>query len=192
MAPRLNEAPTTPLSADTYLTHYRLIRRQSSEGESVRGTLGALKKAAKKDGVNLDALALVEKLAKMEEEAATMFLRDVFRYAGWSDIHIGRQKELFALFDSGGPSEKAKAELSEHVAFETGVAAGEAGRKQDDCQFEPGTAVHVAWVRGWNEGQARIAKRMEMTGEDPADQPKPASERRGRRKARTDETAPVY
>ncbi|EHM01208.1 hypothetical protein HMPREF9946_02212 [Acetobacteraceae bacterium AT-5844] len=149
-----------------FLDFYRQLRREKRAVDEANGKYRAARKRAEAAGVDLKSLALMESLSKLDEAEATTRLRTALRYAGWADMKIGEQTDLFAA-DGQAVPEKAQAEWREGVAEEAGYDAGKSGQNRDDNPYPLGTPHAAAWDRGWCAGQAVIAAEMGPDGTGP-------------------------
>ena len=159
------------LTRETFEEHWRKIRTLKRELDEANGRYRAAKKLAEGAGVDLKTLGLLEQLAKLDDGEADSRLNKLFRYAGWLDLPIGTQIDLF---QAEPRKEKADAEHSEWAATEAGIESGKHGANRDDNPFVPGSPLHVKWDGGWLRGQEIIANGL-------APKAKQASTRRERR-----------
>lgn len=155
MAPRLDkEANTDGIDPNTFLRLYREIRAARTPMESAVGVYRNARKKAKAAGIDDFALGIMERLSKMEADAAGVALRNLFRYAGWTNTDLGvSQGDLFDAAPEQQPTTEAQAAYRERIVEEAGIAAGRNGEKIDSNPHPGGTPHHVAWVRGWHRGQ---------------------------------------
>ncbi len=149
------------LTRDTFAECFRKIRTAKREADEARGRYQAARKAAKDAGVDMPALALMEQLAKLDEDEVNQRLSAVFRYAGWLELKVGTQLDMFGAEPR---TQKAEVEHREWAAEEAGIEAGKAGAdRNDENPYPPGSPLHVKWDAGWLKGQAIIAAQMGQT-----------------------------
>lgn len=153
-AERVGAAVGLNLTRDTFEECFRKIRTAKREADEARGRYQAARKAAKDAGVDMPALALMEQLAKLDEEEVNQRLGVVFRYAGWLELNIGTQLDMFGAEPR---TQKAEVEQREWAAEEAGKAGP---NRNDENPYPPGSPLHVKWDAGWLKGQAIIADQM--------------------------------
>lgn len=157
MAPRLDAPTPVGMSPDTFLGLYsdlKAARRPMEAAVAVyRNVLGRMKK----EGIDSFALSVLEKLVKAEEEQATLHVRNIVRYAGWTQSRIGLdQGDLFSASDDQNPSPDAMGMFAEAQAVDAGFLVGAAGERGDTSPHQAGTPLHAAWSAGWNLGQKKM------------------------------------
>lgn len=155
------------ISPAMFLDFYRQLRTEKRAVDEANGKYRATRKRIEGAGVDLKALALMESLSKLDEAEATTRLRTALRYAGWADVKIGQQTELFGADDGQAVPQKAQDEWREGMAEETGYEAGKAGADRGENPFPPGGPLYAMWDRGWGAGQAVIAMEMGPDGTGP-------------------------
>jgi len=189
MVASLAEAQSPNVAPETFLAHYRSIRDATRVKDDAGMALARTKKAAKSDGVDLDALKMLERLAKLDEDEAELQLKHVFEYASWAKLPIGTQLDAFGQHKIPAVKQKAANEHELWAAGDAGNKAGKKGEPRDNNPHEPGTELHVVWAKGWLDGQRVIADEMQpekANGANGATKPKPKLEpevtkpRRGR------------
>lgn len=182
MAPRLDNA-TGNLTGDQFLKLYREMRASKRAVDTAVGEHRNVLKRMKSDGIDNFALGLLEKLVKVEEEQASLHLRNLVTYATWTGANVGlKQGDLFVGADMPQPTAEATEAFVESVAEDNGYATGRARDNASNNPHAPGSAAHVAWMRGWNRGQA---EEVTATFGRPAKAPTPPKQptRRGRNPA---------
>jgi hypothetical protein len=184
MAPRLEGSNSERLDPAKFLADYRALRQLETAMKDAVSDYRGMRKKMKAAGVDLAALALLEALRKLDDDEATIRIRNVQRYGAWTDTPFLKQGDLFgAATDDPQPDDEAKALHSEGEAEFDGIGAGRNGHKIETNPFDPGTRNHVAWVKGWHAGQARAVheqlggKKKRSAGETT---PAPKAVRRGR------------
>jgi hypothetical protein len=149
---------------ETFLSHWREIRDARDTSHDASTTVSRAKKAAKRDGVDLDVLAVMEKLWAMDSDERDLFLRKMIVYFQWLESPLG-------AFAEGIEAPQAKpAARDQYIAWQTeqdGLAAGKTAGKRDDNPHPPGSPLHVGWDKGWNRGfksaQRKLAGEMVKT-----------------------------
>ena len=89
MVASLAEAMSPNVPPEAFLKHYRAIRDATRSKEDAVMALARTKKAAKGDGIDLDALKDLERLAKLDDDEAEVRLRHMHQYAVWANLPIG-------------------------------------------------------------------------------------------------------
>jgi hypothetical protein len=158
---RSNQPPPS-----VFLDHYRKISDLTHEHKAAGAALARAKKAAKGDGVDLDSLALLQRLATLDDDDAASRLRKTLQYAIWLEMPIGKQATLFPSAKAAAaatemPDDNATAEHRAWAAEEAGHEAGRKGlRRVEDNPYAPGTELHVRFDKGWIRGQKVIADKL--------------------------------
>lgn len=170
-AASLAEASSHNVPPAVFLKHYREIRDLKQAHAETGTAIARAKKAAKNDGVDLDALKILEKLADLDTDEAEMQIKHLQIYAKWLELPIGMQLNMFGQPEPATVDAKDAEEQREWVAGSRGYEAGEAGHERTINPFEAGSAEHVAWDKSWTRGnkvwlssQKKIAKEMAPKG----------------------------
>ena len=168
--------PSTNVPPEIFLKHYRLIRDAKRAAEETSMALARTKKAAKSDGVDLDAFKLLERLTKVDSDEAEAQLRHLKDYCAWLKLPIGTQLGLFAAAVADEPTDGAQAEQRAWEAEQAGIEAGKGGQHRvDDNPYPAGTEHYARFDKGYLRGQRMIADKL---GENA----KAADPRRGRKR----------
>jgi hypothetical protein len=146
----LAEARSHNVRPDVFLRHYREIRDCKTAHHDTGMALARAKKSAKGDGIDLDALKLLEKFADLDTDEAEMQLSHLRQYAAWIELPIGTQLDAFGQHKAPSLAETEKQRA--HTARSDGEAAGKAGHERGTNRYGPGTAGYVAWDKGWLKG----------------------------------------
>jgi hypothetical protein len=142
------------------------MRDLKREHKDVGMAVTRAKKAAKNDGIDLDALKWLEKLAELDTDEAEMQLRHLQIYAKWIKLPIGMQSNMFGEPEAATVDAKAAAEQREWQAGDDGLEAGKGGRDRDENPHHAGSAEHVAWDKAWTKGFAVWTKgQKKLAGE---------------------------
>lgn len=133
-----------------------------------RGRYRSLCKAAKTDGVDIDAMIKVLNAAKQDPSKRQLELETFVRYAKLMDVAIGTQ---FDLFGFEVPVQVAT-DNAKHNATRAGQMAGKRGEHRlDSNPHDPASELYVAFDTGWMKSQTAMV--MDLA-------PKPSTEpRRG-------------
>jgi hypothetical protein len=150
MTGSLAEARSHNVPPETFLRHYREIRDAKSAHADTGMALARAKKSAKGDGIDLDALKLLEKFADLDKDEAELQLTHLRLYAEWIELPIGTQLDAFGQHTR--PSEAETQKQRDHDAQLAGEGAGRAGHQRQDNKHPPGSSLHVAWDKGWLKG----------------------------------------
>ncbi|MCL2427896.1 MAG: hypothetical protein FWD12_01525 [Alphaproteobacteria bacterium] len=191
--PSLAEARSHNVRPDVFLRHYREIRDCKSAHHDTGMALARAKKAAKGEGIDLDALKLLEKFADLDRDEAEMQLTHLRLYAEWIELPIGTQLDAFGQHQAPAakPSEAETQKQRSHDARWAGEGAGRAGHERQANRYEPGSAEHVAWDKGWLKGNKTWLAQQKSLAGDLARNAQGAhrSGRRGRRRVNGGEAA---
>ena len=167
MVANLAESRSHNTPAPVFLKHYREIREAKDKVIEANGYVKAAKKAAKASGVDMPSLKLLDMLTSIDTDEAELMIRKTKEYATYLNLPLGSQLNMFGEAPIAGPSPEVAAEQEEWEAGAAGQASGKMGGLRDSNPNAPGTATHVAWVKGWlkghklfNKDQARIANEM--------------------------------
>lgn len=166
MAQPLATAAGSNLTPNHFLELYRELKTAQREIDAGTGRKRAILKRAKSGGVDLDALKLLENLAKLDPDKSEMRLRNVARYSEWVGRPVGFQPTLFSFVAESGPSESALGEHTEFLADDAGYAAGYRGDDIDTNPHKPGTPTFVRWRAGWHKGQGALVSVKLAAGQD--------------------------
>lgn len=170
MAKRLDHNESGGLAPDTFLRLYRELRQARAPMETAIANYRVALKRMKDGGVDTFALSVLEKLTKVEEEQASLHIRNLFRYANWTGANVGlQQPDLFGGTDDQQPTQEAVALFTDQQAEENGYRTGRARESADNNPHEGGSSQHAAWARGWHRGQGEEV--MEQFGAKAPKQP---------------------
>ena len=168
-------------SPDDFLATYRELRSEKRVLDSQNGVVRNIRKRMKAKGIDMAAFAIVEGLLKLEDEEAAMRLRNIGRQLFWLGSSIGKQMDLFGSDDVSGPTETSVLALREQDAEMVGFRSGAAGASIDENPYPAGSPFHVAFVKGWHDGQADLARGLTPKGKAKKAEEKPDPIRRRRR-----------
>lgn len=162
-------ADTTPAGLDeaTFKHHvdqmqaaYLRLEEKLREVASERGVYAAAKKAAKKAGVPVAAVADAFSLKKQEAGEVVAHYRHVGRVLKMLKAPLGTQWGLFEDVET----------VDVMDADAAGYHAGKNGEPGSNNPHQAGTEEHARWVNGWNRWVAEKAPgaRKAKNGGDPA------------------------
>ena len=159
MAEKLNgDEKSNTITPNEFLAIQTELRAAQRDIDAATGRKRTILKRAKGQGADLDAIALLQRFAKMDDDEAAAVLRNTIRYASWLEVSCWTQAEMFrgvALED--GPSEKAKWDHTEARAYDDGYHEGKDANPIENNPHQPGGPLHQKWVTGWHDGQAANA-----------------------------------
>lgn len=149
------------LQGDAFLRHFHEVRDLKREHKEIGMRLARAKKAAKSDGVDLDALAALEKLVKLDDDEAALQMRNTMRYLRFLGKPLGTQLDwIDAVAATPQPNDKSANEHRVWQAEQDGYAAGRAGRGRDDNPYDAGAETFVAFDKGYTRGQKVLADKL--------------------------------
>jgi hypothetical protein len=155
-------------SDKTIVSIARKIIKQDNEIEEVRDSLKslvgarrAMVKDAKKKGINTAALLQVIRELKLDPAEVAREWEEHQRITRLLNVPLGTQFDLWMAErePDAEPSEEAQAQ-AKFNAEQDGYLAGKEGHKIDANPHHQSTAsaLFSAWRKGWNRGQAHLAK----------------------------------
>jgi ribosome modulation factor len=144
---------------DASLEWMRQIRAQQRENESSNGVLRNIYKRAKSSGENVTVMRrVVKKLRMHSPEEIIADLQAEIYYLNLRKVGVTSQT-LFTDLDLY-VTESGSAAEAMFMAQERGYQAGRLATKVEECPYQPGTELHVAWMEYWRQGQEAIAREM--------------------------------
>jgi hypothetical protein len=168
------------ISPTIFLKHYRAIRDAETEHKATGSVVQTAKKAAKSDGVDLDALRMLQKLSKIDSDEAELRIKHMFAYAQWAELPIGTQMDMFGKATSVPEAESEK--QREFNAAEEGRRASEGGQPRDSNPHpEPGSLEFVAWDKAWAKQDRKFQKQQQKTANEMGQNAGVTGRGRGRR-----------
>jgi hypothetical protein len=123
-------------------------QRAKDAHDSAKGRLQSIYKAAKDDGVDIDALKEVRKMDKGDHAEVELRYRNTGRYLRVLESKLAVQFELF-------PEVKQSAAVGAWLA---GSRAGKAGEPVENNPHTVGSAPFEEYDQGWRHGQQLLAK----------------------------------
>lgn len=151
------EAVAGNVRPDTFLTHWRAIRDAKNDQADKGSATARAKKAAKRDGVDLEVLSWLEKLDKLSQDERELMLRKLFVYSDWLSMPLAAAAE--GLSPPPQPKNSTMKDFFEWQAGQDGYKAGKSGSKRDENPHQPGSAEHVAWDKRWAAGFRLVQNR---------------------------------
>lgn len=153
------------ISPATFLKHYRAIRDAETAHKSAGSIVQTAKKAAKSDGVDLDALRMLQKLAKLDSDEAELRIKHMMAYAQWAEMPLGTQTDLFGKATSVPEDEAEK--QREFNASEEGRRASDGGQPRDsNPHTDAGSPEFVSWDKAWLKANRKFMKQQQATAEE--------------------------
>jgi ribosome modulation factor len=123
--------------------HYEQIEAAKAAAQSKAAEHQAKRKMAKECGINLNAISLIQKFQKMDEDDRASTFKQM---AALNEVmNKGIQFDLFGA--TGQLSRKAE-------IFDEGYKAGLAAKSQSDSAYDANTTHGQIWLQGWHIGQA--------------------------------------
>lgn len=143
------------MTKDTFCHLMTELRKADAKKDAAVGECRAIRKRMKSQGVDLDALALMQSLAKLEPDDAAARIKNLWRYRDWNGDGVQLPLPLFGADDDEPSSAVMDEMLAESVAIaearQAGHAHGVAGGTMEDCPFVGELAA--AWIEGFQAGQ---------------------------------------
>jgi hypothetical protein len=166
MVASLAETQSHNVPPETFLRHYRTIRDAAAAHKDSGMALARCKKAAKGDGIDLDALRLMQGFARLDSDEAELQFRNLIRYAKWAEIPLGTQADMWGEDSYPKVPDSARADQQEWEAGDAGLSAGRSGRERTENPHLAGSREHVAWDREWAKGHKTwLAGQKQLAGE---------------------------
>jgi hypothetical protein len=139
------------ISPKKFLHHFNEIRNAKFKQDQAVGVTRNLRKQAKADGVNLDALAMMERLANLPPDEAKDLLQQFGFYSTVTNQEYA-DLPLWAAAGHGVASEKLLTQQALEDAEHAGRLVGCKGGAKSDNPHNPGSEFHVRWDSGFNDG----------------------------------------
>jgi ribosome modulation factor len=180
MARRLSEdaEPRPNVSPDLVAEAYRAIRGTGRDVKQAQSQHQTTVKRYKKQGVDTDILREVIRDKDKDPTELSAAMSKKLDYMRWCGIAV--QLDMFGA-SKAEPTEKTKQAVLQDDALNEGYQHGLHGGTTDDCPYKLGTEEAVAWINGLRKGEAFLAQKTEILGEE--NNVTPISGRRGRRVA---------
>lgn len=135
-------------------SHREIITHKESM-KTAQGQLREARKRAIESGMDPKAYDLAVKLAKMDEVDAASLLNKAYFYVKAMRAPIGAQLNFIDLVtDNANLSDEERAKRW----YDEGYAAGINGKGQDTCRHGMNLPGGQAWLSGWQDAQAELAK----------------------------------
>lgn len=146
---------------ETFLMHFRDIRDARGDSKDRAMDVTRAKKAAKRDGVDLEVLKVVEQLHDKDDDEQEIFINKLRTYSQWLKMPLGAYG---AGLEVPAPKASSQADFERWQAGQEGYKCGLDGGKRDDNPYPQGTEKFVAWEKRWPAGfkanQRKLADRM--------------------------------
>lgn len=164
----LSSALSHNVRPEVFLNHWRTIRDLEAEHKRTGSAVQTAKKAAKGDGLDLDAMRLLSGLSKLDTDVAEMRIRKTFAYAAWLEMPIGSQTAMFPDAKPDPVPAEATEKHREWVAGDAGRKAGEAGHPRETNPYSaaPGSFEFAAWEKSWKRGHAGFTKNQKTIAQE--------------------------
>jgi ribosome modulation factor len=165
--PRDHNNPSIP--PEVFLALYRVIKEaQRRKEEAAAGYKGA-RERAKEAGVDMNALKIMEHLAKLDDADAELRMRQALKYSEWIGLPFATQPDMFPT--PGGSemlTDKLVGDHKEWQAEQNGYAAGKDGAPADHNPHAPGSSLAQRWMSGWHDGQEFLVMSTKKDSNQPA------------------------
>jgi hypothetical protein len=147
--PAVDGAVASSVKPETFLAHFRDIRDAKGDAGDRAMDVARAKKAAKRDGIDLDVLKLVEKFHDMDDDEVSIFIHKLRMYSGWLKMPLGAYQ---AGLEVPAPKASSQADFEKWQAGQDGHKAGLDGSPRDANPYPQGTEKFVAWDKKWPAG----------------------------------------
>lgn len=160
MAEPLPADGSNGIRADEYRSIIREIIADEIEKNKAVGRIRAKMKRLKDAGANLDAVSMLRKLGKLDEDERMLRLDALIRYAGWEGVKLFRpgvdpDAEQAELWDEGDPDiRQGHRDAVIHMDGYNSMKAG--GSRQDNPQIA-GSSEYAKWDEGWLDCERDLA-----------------------------------
>ena len=154
-------AAVMAVKPETFLGHWRDMRDAKDEAGSAATEVARRKKAAKRAGIDLDVVKLVEKLSDLEDDERQSFLSKVETYCGWLKLPLGAFSAGITIEEPKASSREA---FSRWQAGQDGHESGLNGAPKEANPHRNGSPEAQEWAKKWKVGfdanQRKIAAKM--------------------------------
>lgn len=159
-----SETPKNGPDPETIASYFRKLQNQADAIDAAkgpydeeRGRYRSLCKAAKTDGVDVDALLRVLKVSKQDNDKRQADLANFMRYAQIMNVPVGTQFDLFGF----EVPDQVRTDNEKHAAKRAGALAGRRGENRNDSNpHEPASELFVAFDDGWMSSQTEMVKAL--------------------------------
>jgi hypothetical protein len=146
------DAGTNGLRADEYRSIVREIIADEIEKNKAVGRIRAKLKRLKDAGANLDAVSMLRKLGKLDEDERILRLEALIKYAGWEGIKlfepgVDPAAQQAELWDEGTP--EIRQGHRDAVVHSDGWNTRKAGGARQDNPQVAGSSEYAKWDEGW-------------------------------------------
>lgn len=143
------------LTKDKFCDLVTELRKADAKKDAAVGECRAIRKRMKSVGVDLDALSLMQSLAKLDPDDAAARIKNLWRYRDWDGSGEQLPLPMFGADDDAPSSAVVDEIAAESVAIsearETGRQHALAGGSAEDCAYNGD--LQRAWIEGWQAGQ---------------------------------------
>lgn len=165
MAEKLSASPLgqSNLSPDQLVELVIADGRFKQELDQANARYRAHRSKMEKAGVDLKALADLQRLAKRDNDERRTHLKTLFRYAQILDLSLAHQADLFGAV-AEKPGEKVTGEKQLWAAEQAGYTCATEGGTKESNPYEPGSPAFVRWDKGYNGGTEFMKGTAELKG----------------------------
>jgi ribosome modulation factor len=153
----LDQAMETMINSDSAADWMRQYQTQKRVCAEENGVLRNIVKRAKADGMPIKAMIATVAASKLDPEEVQRDLRDRLRLMSIKRIEVDRDS-LFD-WDTAVTAQTRQADDA-WTAGDKGYRAGRHGTPAEECPYEAGAPLAVAWLVDWRKGQASIAREL--------------------------------
>lgn len=159
MAERMDKSSNT-IQAKEFLSIQQELLEAQREIDKATGRKRAILKRAKNSGADLDALALLNRLAKLDDDVREGLIGNLQKYSSWQGTTIWTQADLPLDAVASAPAAEDKEKWDDARTYDSGYHAGADGANRDANPFEAGSSKYERWDVGYLDGQESIADKM--------------------------------
>lgn len=132
------------------------VESAQAAAKAKNGEYRAVLKAAKKAGVDPDAIVRTLALRMRDEEDLILQVREELKMLDLSGTVSNIRDKLLARLDVQEPTANEQQQISLDRAYDDGVFNGHSMAMRDTNPFNPGTELFDTWDRGYLIGKAAI------------------------------------
>lgn len=144
---------------DKYLEYVRLQVLDEVAKQSIMGRMRARTKQAKDDGIDVDADAIVKKLAKLDPGLRAIRMQNARKQAAWRGLtgfNPGMPADAVQVDIWPEPSEDIKQGHRDAVIYSDANNSRRAGGDRQDNPQIAGSRDYQTWDRGWLDADQDI------------------------------------
>jgi hypothetical protein len=147
--------------SDTFIAHWRAIHDAKDEQSTHSSRVSQAKKAAKRDGVDMDVVQMLEVLSNKDVDERLSLIRKLYVYSDWLSMPLSAAAE--GLQQPPAPKESTQREFEEWQAGRAGLLAGKRGHPRESNPYQADKAdspEYAAWDRKWSQGFRQNQKKL--------------------------------